>query len=286
MVSGVSTVVLSAMMAGFVAILATVVIERRGGALGTVVTIPTTILPASVGIWSEAVDEVAFAASMSVVPVGMGLNVLFLMMWRFLPRYVEGRGRPGRQVLVVALVSVGAWAVTAALTVMVLDHIPDHLLAWTGISITLLAILLGVLGVLRSPPAPKGGSPVTLGTLLARGVAAALAIGASVWIASLGLPIISGMVSVFPAIFLTTMVSLWLAQGSAVPVGATGPMMLGASSVSIHALICIPLFGALGPVIGTIVAWSIAVFGFSLPAGLWVWHRLGGASAEATVNGA
>ena len=136
------------------------------------------------------------------------------------------------------------------------------------------------------PPAPKGGSPVTLGTLLARGIAAPLAIGASVWIASLGLPIISGMVSVFPAIFLTTMVSLWLAQGSAVPVGATGPMMLGASSVSIHALICIPLFGALGPVIGTIVAWSIAVFGFSLPAGLWVWHRLGGASAEATVDGA
>ena len=167
--------------------------------MGTAVTIPTTILPASLGIWSEAVDEVAFAASMSVVPVGMGLNVLFLMMWRFLEvrRGTWSSGTPGAGGGSRLRRSLGGHC--EALTVMVLDHIPDHLLAWTGISTTLLAILLGVLGVLRSPPAPKGGSPVTLGTLLARGIAAALAIGASVWIASLGLPIISGMVSVFPA---------------------------------------------------------------------------------------
>ena len=38
-------------------------------------------------------------------------------------------------------------------------------------------------------------------------------------------------------IFLTTMVSLWLSQGEAVPSGAVGPMMLGASSVAVYALL-------------------------------------------------
>ena len=51
------------------------------------------------------------------------------------------------------------------------------------------------------------------------------------------MPILAGLASVFPAIFLTTMVALWLAQGADVPTGAAGPMMLGGSSVAMYSLI-------------------------------------------------
>ena len=43
---GISSIVLSSLMAGLVAILATVFIERLGGAIGGIITLPTTIVPA------------------------------------------------------------------------------------------------------------------------------------------------------------------------------------------------------------------------------------------------
>ena len=120
----------------------------------------------------------------------------------------------------------------------------------------------------------KLGNAVSLFSIMMRGIAAGGAIGLSVWIAGLGLPFISGVVSVFPAIFLTTMVSLWLAQGRAVPVGATGPMMLGSSSVSIYALICILLFPLYGVWVGSIVCWLLSVIFYSVPIGVWTWRTI------------
>ena len=34
------------------------------------------------------------------------------------------------------------------------------------------------------------------------------------------------------------MLATWMAQGQAVPIGASGPMMLGSVAVSIYALVC------------------------------------------------
>ncbi|MEC7544055.1 MAG: hypothetical protein VYE51_01125, partial [Candidatus Thermoplasmatota archaeon] len=55
---GISSIVLSSLMAGIVAILATVFIERRGGAIGGIITLPTTIVPASIGIWIGVNGEI------------------------------------------------------------------------------------------------------------------------------------------------------------------------------------------------------------------------------------
>jgi hypothetical protein len=42
----------------------------------------------------------------------------------------------------------------------------------------------------------------------------------------------AGLASAFPAIYGTTMVSLWWSQGSHVQSGAVGPMILGGTAVS------------------------------------------------------
>ena len=80
-------------------------------------------------------------------------------------------------------------------------------------------------------PAPKGKNSVSKKILAARGIVAAMAIGIAVLISSLGMPLLAGLASVFPAIFLTSMIALWLAQGPSVPLGAAGPMMMGGASV-------------------------------------------------------
>jgi len=114
--------------------------------------------------------------------------------------------------------------------------------------------------------APKGKNSVTKKVLLMRGLAAATAIGIAVQLSSMGQPIIAGLASVFPAIFLTTMVALWMAQGSDVPTGAAGPMMLGGSSVAVYSLIAPWALPVNGIILGTLICWFGAVITTSIPA--------------------
>lgn len=273
---GFSSIVLSSVMAGIVAILATIFIERRGGAIGGIITLPTTIVPASIGIWIGVNgDIVSFTAAMSMVPIGMLLNVLFLGSWRILPRYLENKFPEEYLVIAVAIFSVIFWLVTAGISTVMVEEI-SYLIdpIYIGGIAVFFAFSLGYFAVSEGEKAPSGSNSVSFFSIMMRGVAAGGAIGLSVWIAGLGLPFISGVVSVFPAIFLTTMVSLWLAQGRAVPVGATGPMMLGSSSVSIYALICIFIFPALGVWFGSIVCWILSVIFYSVPIGVWTWRTI------------
>ena len=82
---------------------------------------------------------------------------------------------------------------------------------------------------------------------------------------------LAGVAAVFPAIFLTTMVSLWWSQGQAVPMGAVGPLVLGSGSVSAYALCAAFSLPALGPGWGSLVAWVAAVVVVTVPA--WWWLR-------------
>ena len=112
--------------------------------------------------------------------------------------------------------------------------------------------------------------PVKPFVLLSRGFLAGLAVGFSAWISGLGYPVLAGMASVFPAIFLTTMVSIWLSQGEAVQSGAVGPMMLGSSSVALYALLCIVTFPTAGLWVGAVIAWIGSILMVSVPAWLWL----------------
>ena len=95
---------------------------------------------------------------------------------------------------------------------------------------------------------------------------AAVAIGIAVWLAGLGYPLLAGLASVFPAIFLTSMVALWLAQGPTVPQGAAGPMMLGGASVAVYANLAMWSLPAHGVVVGSLLAGLGSVLGWSVPA--------------------
>tara|TARA_Y100001933_G_scaffold116131_1_gene115971 strand:+ start:8918 stop:9766 length:849 start_codon:yes stop_codon:yes gene_type:complete len=269
------SVFFAALFAGIVAILSTVLLERIGGALGGIVTLPTTIVPASVGIWSEVLDASSFSSAMSMVPIGMLLNLLFLGVWRVSPGFLSHFLDESFILPAITAISVSLWVVTAGSSALIVEQSSESI---KPVSIALLttiaSVLLGLWAVKTNPPAPSGKNSVGIIVLLFRGLAAAVAIGASVWIASLNLPFVSGIISVFPAIFLTTMVSLWLSQGPHVPVGAAGPMMLGSASVSIYALISIVIFPIYGPWVGSILTWLISVLLYTIPAGLWTWRKL------------
>ncbi len=272
---GAAPVLLSAAVAGAVAIGATVAIERWGGKTGGLLsTLPTTVVPASLGIAQLSPNPDAFGAAMFVVPAGMLVNALFLWSWRWLPARLPQAGL-GATLAMTLAGSLCIWAAAALGSSALLSA-----LSGLGLPLGLLALSLtlslGVVGALanrQSRPAPRGSRRVGPLTLLARGLLAAVAIGLSVLLAEVAGPMAAGLAATFPAIFLTTMVSLWLSQGTAVQAGAVGPMMLGSASVSAYAVLVALTLPAWGPLWGATSAWLGAVALVTLPAALWLARR-------------
>ena len=262
--------ILVALLAGAMAIFATISIEKLGGKLGGLLgSIPTTVVPASLGFLWESTDFVATTHALSVVPLGMLVNAMFLYVWKVLPTNLPNSWSLVKRLGAMSLISLTVWSVSAAGLIMLLDKLPKAHVFTAGLFGQILLITFGLWACRRHTPSPKGDNPVKPTVLISRGLLAGTAVGCSAWISGLGLPILAGMASVFPAIFLTTMVSVWLSQGEAVQSGAVGPMMLGSSSVGAYALLCIWTF-PLGTFSGTLLAWVLAVSGTSIPAWWWL----------------
>jgi hypothetical protein len=120
--------------------------------------------------------------------------------------------------------------------------------------------------------------------LVLRGVAAAAVIGGAILLKRSGLPVASGIASVFPVIFTTIMIATWLAQGAHVPTGSVGPMALGTLSVSAFALLAAWLYPIMPIAPATAIAWTLSIAFVSIPAYLFLRARR--AAIRATHQGA
>lgn len=270
-----STIILYGIFAGLVAILVTVAIEKFGGFIGGVLgTVPSTIIPAAAGVYALEGDE-SLTASMSVVPIGMLINGVFLGVWIILPKYIAS---DRLKLPITVFSSLLTWAILALFSLIIAREVTGGTISEMTlgmIGLVLLAIL-AIMFNLSNRAAPKGLNKVPIIILSIRGIAAGLAIAACLVLAEIGLPFVAGLASAFPAIFLTSMVALWLSQGPQVPQGAAAPMMLGGASVSVYALLAMWSLPSFGIFIGSIIAWFGAVGLWTIPAFLLLRkHRLG-----------
>ena len=270
-----STIILYGIFAGLVAILVTVAIEKFGGFIGGVLgTVPSTIIPAAAGVYALEGDE-SLTASMSVVPIGMLINGVFLGVWIILPKYIAS---DRLKLPITVFSSLLTWAILALLSLIIAREVTGGTISEMTlgmIGLVLLAIL-AIMFNLSNRAAPKGLNKVPIIILSIRGIAAGLAIAACLVLAEIGLPFVAGLASAFPAIFLTSMVALWLSQGPQVPQGAAAPMMLGGASVSVYALLAMWSLPSFGIFIGSLIAWFGAVGLWTIPAFLLLRkHRLG-----------
>lgn len=272
--------------AGAVAVGATLAIERLGGRTGGVLaTVPTTIVPATASIWwSEAGGASgpdAYPVAMALVPVGMLMCTAVLVVWRELPRRLPAAWTDMRRMRTTLWASLAVWFAGSSAAVAAehaLDPSPGAAAA-AGAAAWCVMLATGLLMWRGSHEAPRGTRRVSGRTLLARGAAAAAAIAGASAIAQSGWTVASGVASTFPAIFLTTMVATWIAQGSAVPMGATAPMVLGSLSVGAYAALSAVAYPRLGLWLGVPACWIGAAAATSLPVHLWLSRsaRLGSA---------
>ncbi len=265
-----SSILLPATFAGAVAIGATVAIERFGGRLGGVLgSLPTTIVPASFGFWAHSANPTDYQQAIAVVPAAMLVNALFLWSWQLLPSRLP-RATMGRSLAMMVVASLAVWGTGAAALYVLMQRLDTVSPLWIGVTGLLAIVVVGLLATARHVPAPRGKRRVGVAALLSRGVLAAIAIYGAITLSSLGSPMLAGMASVFPAIFLTAMVSLWVAQGAAVPLGAAGPLILGSTAVCLYALLSAVLVPSMGVGMGSLAAWIGAVGLGSVPAAAWL----------------
>ena len=265
---------LPALFASIVAIGITLAIEHLGGKRGGLIgTLPSTIVPASIGLAAVSASVVDFQDALRMTPAGMLINALFLLSWRVLPPRLPPL-RSSLRLLICTTVSLLLWLVMATMCVLLFPAAQSIGVSSAELSISLFvfSIILGVVACTKNPPAPKIKARIKLIDILTRGLLAGVAIGISVWLANNAGPLIAGMAAVFPAMFLTAMVTLWIAHDEKVGAGAVGPMMLGGTSVSAFALIATWSMPALGAWSGAALAWVLAVIAITLPAWAWLNH--------------
>ena len=228
-------VFISSGSAFLMAIAVALLIERLGGAVGSVIgTIPSTIIPASYIILTElSKTKEERASSMLACIYGIfSTLILFMPIWKVLPPKLPKKWSNKQRVWTTSVISLLIWFGGALITAYLQELINSLGINMWLFSIVLILIILAVGTYLcwSLPPTPAGKNKVSLCTHFTRGLAASVAIFAGGVLSQMDVGVLSGVVTTFPAIFLTTMVSVSISQGADVSTGAIGPMIMGGIS--------------------------------------------------------
>jgi hypothetical protein len=256
MVASFASALISCFSSAVVASLCTLAIERFGGTIGGILaSSPTTIIVFSIGqTLSKSIPDVQHA--LYAVQFGIASNAVFLIMWREIPdlhafQHAACLQSLAAKLALIVVVSLSVWTICATLMLLLLNATQSW--NWNfrvvGIFFFLVSISFGIaIASWKYVPSPKGNYKPHWFVYVLRGVLAGVAVGSAVLLSRVS-DFISGIASAFPAILMTSMVSLWISQGTAVQGGAVAPLILGTAAVSAFALTyaeLVPLLAARG----------------------------------------
>ncbi|GJQ09389.1 hypothetical protein GpartN1_g1180.t1 [Galdieria partita] len=268
----------SGSFAGLLAILITLGIESFGGLYGGIIgSLPGTIVPASIGIWNQC-DRNAyrFRISMFSSPIGLATNSVFLLSWRVVPPLLPAVWSLKQRLGAMILISFFCWFLIATAVLYFTQSLYSLFqVELVGGLAAVLKLVLGIAATWKPPPTPASSSleRVSKRVLLFRGFFAFLAVFVAVLLSHVN-DFVAGVAAVFPAVFSTTMIAVWISAGEAVQGGAVGPMMMGTCCGSAYTILCGLLIPEWGVTMGVLSAWSLAVVFVSIPAFFWVRWRL------------
>lgn len=223
-----------------VVIVITMVAERFGTKIGGLVgTLPSAITVAYVFIALNQGVEFASRAIV-VVPAEMGINILFLFVFAMLA------SRSG----VVALAGSLLWWAAASF-ILYLVGMPS---IWASmvVFVAAYAIAFGVLEKVKKSESVKGRRvSYSKRKIASRGLLAGTVVMIAVLLSNVG-EVISGLFSVFPAIFLSTMIVCVLDHDEKFVAGMAKSMVFGSFTVATFAVSLHYLFPLGGLVWGTL----------------------------------
>lgn len=221
--------------------------ERCGTRIGGIIgTLPHLIVIAFVFIALNRGEEFASEAAV-VVPAEIGINILFLL------TFAHASHRSLRAALAVSLT---IWGILNGILLLTGLH-----RMWLSVAVFIVCWLFAYLiseKVKRVKSVGRVAVRYTPGKLMGRGVLAGTVIAFAVLMSNLD-SAVSGIFSVFPAMFLSTMIISLRDHGPGFTEGLSKAMIFGTPSVMSYAIGVHLLYPEVGILQGTLVSVALSV---------------------------
>lgn len=234
-------------LSAVVVVLVTIIAEKFGTKTGGVVgTLPSTIIIAFLFIALDKGTNFASEA-VEIVPAEMGINLVFLLLFALLSQ---------RKILVALTGSLLGWTI---LTIVV--YYANLISIVISLTIYLVCFLFTFLMLDRKKKVTSQDTIKVHYTplkLLGRSLIAGIIIALAVTLSNIGTTL-SGIFSVFPAIFLSTMVISLREHGSLFTGAMAKGMIYGSPSVVSYAVGIHFLYPITGVLVGTVGAFLLAL---------------------------
>jgi uncharacterized membrane protein (GlpM family) len=234
-------------LSALIVVIITVIAEKYGTKIGGIIgTLPSTIVIAFIFISLNR--DLNFASrSAAVVPAEMGINLTFLLVFVVTIK----RGIP-----IAAVSSLSVWSIMSAMLYFTnLNNLIISIIAYAALLTFCFVMLEKVLNI-RSTGRVK--VVYTKQKIALRGILAGIIITISVLLSNIG-AVISGIFSVFPAIFLSTMLISAYEHGPEFVGGMAKAMIVGTISTTSYAVVISLLYPNYGLLWGTISAYMISI---------------------------
>ncbi len=234
-------------LSALVVIVITLIAENYGTKLGGILgTLPSTIVIAFVFIALNR--DLAFASrSAAVVPAEMGINILFLFVFAVLAF---------RKLWITLLGSLSLW--TIASSILYFTDLHNIYLSLFIYALLLATSFLTLEKKVKIRSAGKVDIRYTPKKIAFRGILAGTVITISVFLSNFA-SVLSGIFSVFPAIFLSTMLIFVKEHGPRFAGGSAKSMIFGTPSVVSYAVAIHFLYPRYGLTIGSVGAYVVSL---------------------------
>jgi len=215
---------------------------KTGGILGT---LPSTIIVAYVFIALNKGLEFA-SNSVAVVPAEIGINLLFLLIFSILI---------SRSIYLSFAVSFTVWATLSF--ILLYTNMQNIYISVSIFSISIIISFLILEKTIKIKSIGKKAIHYTITKIILRGLFAGTIIAITVLLSNIG-EVISGIISVFPAIITSTMIISYYEHGPEFASGLAKSMVIGSSSVMSYAVAIHFLYPIYGIVLGSIAAFVLS----------------------------
>lgn len=192
-------------------------------------------------------------------------------MWKVLiPRMPKCFGKKRKLVFMLTMSTI-VWHLMAIFAFLVVKELWKVPAIWVGIASITIHFICGFFSVIYfDSESLKGKKEVKLLTHLYRGSIAGIVIFAAVLISKVINPTIGGLIVSFPTLALSTLISVWIAQGESVINGMLSPFILASVSSCVYAMlfaVCLTRFNAL---LSGAIAFISSVLTISAPTALFI----------------
>jgi uncharacterized membrane protein (GlpM family) len=230
-----------------IVILISLLAERYGTKLGGIIgTLPSIVVIAFLFIALNR--DVHFASqSAAVVPAEMGINLVFLLLFSLFAY---------KSTLYALFISLSFWAVSSSLLVLTdMKSITLSVALYIG-SLILTFLLLERVKKIESVGSVKVHyTPLKIAV---RGIIAGCVIALAVFLSNIG-EVLSGIFSVFPAVFLSTMIITVREHGPEFSAAIAKSMIVGSLSVFTYAIGIYLFYPPYGILLGSIYSYAVSL---------------------------